>query len=104
MFSGTMYPGTPMATGRPLSASVFSMSRMESDSRNLSPYVFDSPGASSTPVGRFQGRAAFHSFSAYACVCSMPSRGPTLLLVPPLRTVRESFQLTRLKFPGTLRS
>ena len=34
----------------------------------------------------------------------MPSRGPTLLLVPPLRTVRESFQLTRLKFPGTLRS
>jgi hypothetical protein len=33
-----------------------------------------------------------------------PSRGPTLLLVPPLRTVRESFQLTRLKFPGTLRS
>jgi hypothetical protein len=34
----------------------------------------------------------------------MPSRGPTLLLVPPLRTVRESFQLTRLKFPGTLKS
>jgi len=33
-----------------------------------------------------------------------PSRGPTLLLVPPLRTVRESFQLTRLKFPGTLKS
>jgi len=33
-----------------------------------------------------------------------PSRGPTLLLVPPLRTVRESFQLTRLKLPGTLRS
>jgi hypothetical protein len=34
----------------------------------------------------------------------LPSRGPTLLLVPPLRTVRESFQLTRLKLPGTLRS
>jgi len=32
------------------------------------------------------------------------SRGPTLRLVPPLRTVRESFQLTRLKFPGTLKS
>jgi hypothetical protein len=27
------------------------------------------------------------------------SGGPTLRLVPPLRTVRESFQLTRLKFP-----
>ncbi len=32
------------------------------------------------------------------------SRGPTLRLVPPLRTVHESFQLTRLKFPGTLKS
>jgi hypothetical protein len=32
------------------------------------------------------------------------SRGPTLRLVPPLRTVRESFQLTRLKFPGTFKS
>ena len=32
------------------------------------------------------------------------SRRPTLLLVPPLRTVRESFQLTRPKFPGTLKS
>jgi hypothetical protein len=31
----------------------------------------------------------------------LSSRGPTLLLVPPLRTVSESFQLTRLKFPGT---
>src|SRR4029077_2010497 len=44
----------------------------------------------------------------YGCFCLgpsfSPSRGPTLLLVPPLRTVRESFQLTRLKFPGTLRS
>ena len=31
-------------------------------------------------------------------------RGPTLLWVPPLRTVRESFQLTRLKLPGTPKS
>ena len=34
----------------------------------------------------------------------LSSRGPTSRLVPPLRTVRESFQLTRLKFPGTLKS
>ena len=34
----------------------------------------------------------------------LSSRGPTLRLVPPLRTVHESFQLTRLKFPGTLKS
>ena len=47
------------------------------------------------------------TWKQYGClpvVVRLPSRGPTLLLVPPLRTVRESFQLTRLKFPGTLRS
>jgi hypothetical protein len=43
-------------------------------------------------------------YGCFAFPMRWPSRGPTLLLVPPLRTVRESFQLTRLKFPGTLRS
>ena len=43
-------------------------------------------------------------YGCFAFPLRWSSRGPTLLLVPPLRTVRESFQLTRLKFPGTLKS
>src|ERR1700684_2803554 len=61
---GSTYPGTPTATGRRLSASVVSICRIESETRNFKPYVFDSPGARLRRVGVFQGLACFHSFSA----------------------------------------
>src|SRR5512144_2223860 len=67
----------PTATGRPFAARVFSILRISSLSRNLTPYVRDAPAARVTEVGVFQGCACFHSFSAYAWLWTIQSKNPS---------------------------